>query len=172
MKKKHIQDICRALPWFGLEYVVSEREFYNADTVEEMTYAIRTATPSVCSDALDIKGRGLSGLRKRRKQRWQRIEQHIKRRSDWREILEERRNRRREENTEGLIPDLHSRYFTADFPYGLSVIQQIGKIAGVAMPNIDKLIEWYDNIAIINDKLRLSDYGITDVESLKEFYLT
>jgi hypothetical protein len=52
------------------------------------------------------------------------------------------------------------------------VIQQIGKIAGVAMPNIDKLIEWYDNIAIINDKLRLSDYGITDVESLKEFYLT
>lgn len=40
------------------------------------------------------------------------------------------------------------------------------------MPNIDKLIEWYDNIAIINDKLRLSDYGITDVESLKEFYLT
>jgi hypothetical protein len=167
-----IQDICRALPWFGLEYVVSEREFYNADTVEEMTYAIRTATPSVCSDALDIKGRGLSGLRKRRKQRWQRIEQHIKRRSDWREILEERRNRRREENTEGLIPDLHSRYFTADFPYGLSVIQQIGKIAGVAMPNIDKLIEWYDNIAIINDKLRLSDYGITDVESLKEFYLT
>jgi hypothetical protein len=167
-----IQDICRALPWFGLEYVVSEREFYNADTVEEMTYAIRTATPSVCSDALDIKGRGLSGLRKSRKQRWQRIEQHIKRRSDWREILEERRNRRREENTEGLIPDLHSRYFTADFPYGLSVIQQIGKIAGVAMPNIDKLIEWYDNIAIINDKLRLSDYGITDVESLKEFYLT
>lgn len=174
-----IQDICRALPWFGLEYVVSEREFYNADTVEEMTYAIRTeesllglTTPSVCSDALDIKGRGLSGLRKRRKQRWQRIEQHIKRRSDWREILEERRNRRREENTEGLIPDLHSRYFTADFPYGLSVIQQIGKIAGVAMPNIDKLIEWYDNIAIINDKLRLSDYGITDVESLKEFYLT
>jgi len=171
-----IQDICRALPWFGLEYVVSEREFYNADTVEEMTYAIRTeesllglTTPSVCSD---IKGRGLSGLRKRRKQRWQRIEQHIKRRSDWREILEERRNRRREENTEGLIPDLHSRYFTADFPYGLSVIQQIGKIAGVAMPNIDKLIEWYDNIAIINDKLRLSDYGITDVESLKEFYLT
>jgi opine dehydrogenase len=127
-----IQDICRALPWFGLEYVVSEREFYNADTVEEMTYAIRTeesllglTTPSVCSDALDIKGRGLSGLRKRRKQRWQRIEQHIKRRSDWREILEERRNRRREENTEGLIPDLHSRYFTADFPYGLSVIQQI-----------------------------------------------
>ena len=27
-----IQDICRALPGFGLEYVVSERKFYHADT--------------------------------------------------------------------------------------------------------------------------------------------
>ena len=37
-----------------------------------------------------------------------------------------------------LIPDLHSRYFTADFPYGLAVIQQIGQIAGVSTPNIDR----------------------------------
>lgn len=199
-----IQEICRALPGFGLEYVVSERKFYNADTAEEMTYAIRTeesllglTTPSLRSDAHDARGRGLSGLRRRRKQKWQRIEQHIQRRSEWRENLEERR-RRYEENTEGmnlterkvyiaerikekrekstvstrLIPDLHSRYFTADFPYGLSVIQQIGNIAGVSIPNIDRLMEWYDNIAIVNDKLYLSDYGIANMEDLKEFYLT
>ena len=172
-----VLEICRALPGFGLEYVVSEREFYNADTVEKMTNAIRNeesllglTTPSVRSDAYDARGRGLSGFRMRRKQRWQRIEQHIQRRFDWRANLEERQCRY-DENTEGLIPDLHSRYFTADFPYGLSVIQQIGSIAGVSMPNIDSLIEWYDNIAIINDKLCLSDYGIADIDDLKEFYL-
>ena len=68
------------------------------------------------------------------------------------------------------IPDLHSRYFTADFPYGLNVIRQIGYIAGVRTPNIDSLLEWYDEIAIINDKLMLSDYGITDMMSMRDFY--
>ena len=49
-----IQDICRALPGFGLEYVVSERVFYNAETADEMTKAISSdeslfglTTPSV-----------------------------------------------------------------------------------------------------------------------------
>lgn len=172
-----IQEICRALPGFGLEYVVSEREFYNADTVEKMTKAIRTeeslrglTTPSVRSDTCDVKGRGLSGLRRRRKERRKRIEQHIQRRLSWRATLEGRQCRY-EEDTKGLIPDLHSRYFTADFPYGLSVIQQIGSIAGVSMPNIDSLLEWYDKIAIINDKLCLSDYGISDIDDLKDFYV-
>ena len=72
---------------------------------------------------------------------------------------------------DAFIPDLHSRYFTADFPYGLMVIKQIGDIAGVSMPNIEMLLEWYDSIAIINDKLMLADYGITDMESLRAFYL-
>ena len=120
---------CRALKEGIL--VVSEREFYNADTAEEMTHAIRTeeslmglTTPSVHSDANDAKGRGLSGFRRRRKQRWQRIEQHIQRRFEWRETLEERRCRCEEIQESGLIPDLHSRYFTADFPYGLTVIMR------------------------------------------------
>ena len=174
-----IQDICRALPEFGLEYVVSEREFYKADTVEEMTHAICTeesllglTTPAVRAGSVDVKGRGENGLRSRRQNWRQRIGRHIQRRSEWRTRLGERL-RRRIESAEGeaLIPDLHSRYFTADFPYGLSVIQQIGKLAGVSMPNIDGLIDWYDRIAIVNDKLYLSDYGIEDLEDLREFYL-
>ena len=194
-----IQEICRALPEFGLEYVVSEREFYNADTVEEMTHAICTeesllglTTPSVNAGSTAVEGRGLIGLRTRRQQRRQRIERHAQRRAEWRarreerrqgregSILYERRERiaerireRRERNSESsaLIPDLHSRYFTADFPYGLFVIQQIGKLAGVSMPNIDGLIEWYDGIAIVNDKLYLSDYGVSDMDDLRAFYL-
>jgi len=201
---EEIQEICRALPGFGLEYVISEREFYNAYTVEEMTQAICTeeslrglATPSVRADSNGAKGRGLSGFRGRKKQRWKRIEQHMQRRSEWRKDIEDRR-RRYEENTEGmkwterkeyiaekirekrdnisgagdLIPDLHSLYFTVDFPYGLTVIQQIGNIAGVSMPNIDMLIKWYDSIAIINDKLILSDYGVSNLKDLEELYLT
>lgn len=200
-----IQEICKALPEFGLEYVISEREFYNADTVEEMTAAIcgekslqGLTTPSLRSHTEDADGRGLSGFRARRKRRWQkRIERHLQRRLEWRTRLEERNyksdentegvgsserterirerikeNREKMESSAGLIPDLHSRYFTADFPYGLTVIQQIGQIAGVSMPNIDSLIEWYDNIAIINDKLYLADYGIENMSDLRKFYLS
>lgn len=174
-----IQEICKALPGFGLEYVVSESAFYKADTAGEMTNAIRTEesllgliTPSVRSDAFEAKGRGWSGSitskEQRRERRRERIEKHIQRRMEWRAHLEERCDK---DEKPGLIPDLHSRYFTADFPYGLTVIQQIGKIAGVSMPNIDMLIDWYDKIALVNDKLYLSDYGITNMDDLKDFYL-
>ena len=203
-----IQEICRALPDFGLEYVVSEREFYHAETAREMTHAISTepsllglTTPSVVADDEAVRGWGLEGVRSRREQRRERIRRHMERRAAWRD---EAYNRRKEyrTNTEGmsrrergiyisekikerrvrdaedaitipqaLIPDLHSRYFTADFPYGLTVIQQIGRLAGVDMPAIDGLIDWYDGIAVVNDKLMLSDYGITDMESLRGFYL-
>ncbi len=207
-----IQEICRALPDFGLERVVSERDFYNADTVEEMTYAIRNeeslrglTTPSVEADANSVRFRGLAGLRSKRQHRKRSIRDHMYRRLIWREKVN-KKMRAYLEKTEGmsrrerrgfvsdhirskieakaemrksgdrssgpaLIPDLHSRYFTADFPYGLTVIKQIGDIAGVDTPNIDNLLEWYDEIAIVNDKLALSDYGVTDKDSLRSFYL-
>ncbi len=172
-----IQAICKALPGFGLEYVVSERDFYSADTAEDLTAAITSeqslkglATPSVRAESASVRERGLSGLRTRRKQKNEAVEAHMRRRSGWRERLAGRRRSYSDEQN-GLIPDLHSRYFTADFPYGLAVIQQIGQIAGVPMPNIDSLMDWYDSIAIINDRISLTDYGITDMESLREFYL-
>ncbi len=180
-----IQDICRALPGLGLEYVISERKFYNSETAEEMTYAIRNeeslkglTTPSVKVEDTAIKGRGLGGIRTRRRQWSGQLARHMERRTCWRECIEkrmtvcsEKHGRTAEEDGSAFIPDLHSRYFTADFPYGLSVIHQIGKIAGVDMPNIDSLIDWYDEIAIINDKLVISDFGIRDIETLREFYL-
>jgi len=180
-----IQEICRALPEFGLEYVVSEREFYNANTAEEMTHAICTeesllglATPSAFYAKGMVEVKGLSGIKMRRKQRRQRIERYVRKRKNMsraerRTYIADRIRKERQSKAKsaGLIPDLHSRYFTADFPYGLTVIQQIGSIAGVSMPNIDRLLEWYDNIAILNDKLYLSNYGITDMNDLRAFYL-
>jgi hypothetical protein len=182
-----IQDICRALPEFGLEYVVSEREFYNADTIEEMTRAISTeesllglTTPSVNAECSEVGARGTDGYRTRRKQKREAIESHMQRRVGWREKANRRheefismidKRKREEPSKQGLIPDLHSRYFTADFPYGLTVIRQIAEIAGVETPYINRLLDWYDGIALINDKLMLPDYGVTDMESMKAFYL-
>ncbi|MBR3200574.1 MAG: NAD/NADP octopine/nopaline dehydrogenase family protein [Mogibacterium sp.] len=140
-----IQDICRALPGFGLEFVVSERMFYKAESTAQMTKAISSeeslkglTTPSVKAEAAEIKGRGLGGIRTRRRFLSERIARHIERRAYWRERTEKRMaaccDEQKEETGNTFIPDLHSRYFTADFPYGLSVIQQIGNIAGVDMP--------------------------------------
>lgn len=71
----------------------------------------------------------------------------------------------------GLIPDLHSRYFTADFSYGLSIIKQIGDIAGVETPTISRVLDWYKGIAIEKSEFRYEDYDIIDKKSLKAFYL-
>lgn len=70
-----------------------------------------------------------------------------------------------------LEPDLHSRYFTADFSYGLTIIKQVAEIAEVSTPNIDETMEWYKRIAVEKDEFRFSDYGITDRNTLKNFYL-
>ena len=70
----------------------------------------------------------------------------------------------------GFIPDLHSRYFTADFSFGLSIIQQIGVFADVKTPNIDETMEWYERIAVETECFRYSDYGITSRDKFLDFY--
>lgn len=46
----------------------------------------------------------------------------------------------------GYIPDLESRYFTADFNYGLCVIIQVSKIMGYRMDACESLLTWYQSI--------------------------
>ncbi len=75
------------------------------------------------------------------------------------------------EQNGGFIPDLHSRYFTADFSYGLTIIKQIGEFAGVHTPNIDATLNWYNDIAVVKESFKFSDYGINDRPMLDEFYL-
>lgn len=70
----------------------------------------------------------------------------------------------------GFAPDLHSRYFTADFSYGLTIIKQIAVFAGVDTPNIDETLEWYRNIAIEKDEFDYRDYGINNKEEFEFFY--
>lgn len=42
----------------------------------------------------------------------------------------------------GWIPDFESRYFTEDFPYGLTCIWQLAHEKGIACPYIDKVYAW------------------------------
>jgi len=53
------------------------------------------------------------------------------------------------ESDGGWMPDFNSRYFTADFPYGLKIIKDIAKLYNIETPNINKLWDWYKNTAYI-----------------------
>lgn len=46
----------------------------------------------------------------------------------------------------GYIPDFSSRYFTADFAYGLKVIKDIGELFTLQTPNINSVWKWYLDI--------------------------
>ncbi len=71
---------------------------------------------------------------------------------------------------DGYIPDLNSRYFTADFSYGLSIIKQIADIYEVSVPHISKTLEWYEKISIEDSKYSFSKYGINTRKDLVNFY--
>jgi len=43
-------------------------------------------------------------------------------------------------------PDLQSRYFTEDFPYGLAVIKGFANIVKIPTPVIDDILQWYQRI--------------------------
>ena len=70
----------------------------------------------------------------------------------------------------GYIPDLNSRYFTADFSYGLTIIKQIADIYGLYVPNIVETLNWYDNISLNNEKYSFEEYGIRSREEFVAFY--
>ncbi len=70
----------------------------------------------------------------------------------------------------GMIPDLNSRYFTADFSYGLSLIVQIADFAGVEVPYLKSVMKWYDTIRIVQDEFSYKDYGISDLKSFLDYY--
>lgn len=126
---EEVQEICRALPDFQLEYVKSLRVHYESPTAEAMTRKLSSiaAFKGLTTPVVEVDGK--------------------------------------------FIPDLHSRYFTADFSYGLTIIKQVATIAGVYTPNIDATMQWYKNIAIETDEFRFEDYGITDRASFESFYL-
>lgn len=72
---------------------------------------------------------------------------------------------------DGYIPDLDSRYFTADFNYGLFVIMQVADLIGYQMPNCKNVFDWYQKIKKPGyGEFSYKEFGIIDKESFEKFY--
>jgi len=70
----------------------------------------------------------------------------------------------------GYIPDFSSRYFTADFPFGLSIIKQFADIVGVEVPNITETLNWFYDVTGSKERFNLSEFGINKIEDIYKFY--
>lgn len=70
----------------------------------------------------------------------------------------------------GYIPDFSSRYFTADFPYGLSILVQISKILQLDCPYMQKTLDWYYKIVGKEKEFSFKEYGIQKPDELISFY--
>ncbi len=71
----------------------------------------------------------------------------------------------------GYIPDLQSRYFTADFSYGLAILVQIAQMANVEAPNMENTLQWYRTLAGAPQMFDFSQWGINSLGDLIAFYL-
>lgn len=69
-----------------------------------------------------------------------------------------------------FIPDLDSRYFTADFPYGLSILVQIADLSHTDVPNMKEILRWYHSISTDRREFQYADYGIRSYEEFVRFY--
>lgn len=67
--------------------------------------------------------------------------------------------------------DFGSRYFEADFPYGLAIIEQFAELLDVSVPTINSVMNWYKSLCPNIELFKLSDYGIVDRANLINLYL-
>lgn len=70
----------------------------------------------------------------------------------------------------GYIPDFDSRYFTADFSYGLAILVQVAEFAGIDVPNMKETLDWYYGLVGKRDEYCFSDYGINNLDEFLGFY--
>ena len=71
----------------------------------------------------------------------------------------------------GFIPDLQSRYFIADFSYGLTILTQIADFAGVEAINLKETLMWYQNIIQQKKGFDYGDYAIRNDKDFMSFYI-
>ena len=70
----------------------------------------------------------------------------------------------------GWIPDFNSRYFTADFPYGLAILEAFGDMIGCDIPNIKETMNWYDMVSKSVFRFDLKRYAIRNIDDVYSFY--
>ncbi len=70
----------------------------------------------------------------------------------------------------GYLPDFSSRYFVADFSFGLTILKQIADFYGVNVPNISDTLAWYKSLVKDEKEFSFKEYGITSRETFEAFY--
>lgn len=75
------------------------------------------------------------------------------------------------EKGDGYAPDFQSRYFTADFSFGLRMLIGTAKLLGLETPNMAETLAWYERVTGNTDGFRFEDYGIYTIDDFDKFYL-
>lgn len=70
----------------------------------------------------------------------------------------------------GVIPDFNSRYFTADFPYGLGILIQVGKLTNTNIPYMEKTMKWYTNLIQNKNNFDFKEFDIINKEDFINYY--
>ena len=70
----------------------------------------------------------------------------------------------------GWVPDFDSRYFTADFSYGLAILIEIAHAVGSPVPCMEETMDWYLDLTGRDRNFLLSDAGIRDLNDIYRFY--
>lgn len=86
-------------------------------------------------------------------------------------------------SSNGYIPDLNSRMFREDYPFGVCVIKDFAKMTGVVTPTVDRLLEFYKKLSghqyFYKDGSYTSEikntgipgnYGLFSIEQIVKFY--
>lgn len=71
---------------------------------------------------------------------------------------------------DGWIPDFQSRYFTADFPFGLAIIDSLADLVGYKADNVRQTLLWYQTVTGDMTRLNFHDYGIYNLDDLYAVY--
>lgn len=72
---------------------------------------------------------------------------------------------------DGYRLNYSSRYFKEDIAFGLSQIAQLGKLIGIATPNIDATLSWaFELMDPAVERLNLKDVGLDSAEKIMKFY--
>lgn len=70
----------------------------------------------------------------------------------------------------GFVPDFNSRYFTADFSYGLAILVQIAGFVGIKAQHMQQTLDWYYGLVGKKDEFSYSEYDINSFEDFLDFY--
>lgn len=124
-----LQQICKALAPLDLTNVLPLKEYYESQTVSQMTAKI--------SGIASFKGI-TSPMVKSNNGKWK---------IDWK-----------------------SRYFTADFPYGLAIIKSFADVLDTDTPQIDEVLRWY--VSSTGDKklFDITQFGLQNKDDIINYY--